>query len=160
MTASELAFKVGAKKQGKEWVTICPAHPDRKPSLAIGIGKKVPIVLNCRSHGCHTSDILKAWGMTYESLFHGKPTAEVRISLTQRQVRAALEKQLDLVIVLGAIDGKPAYWNVAEKRIRGDISQLRCALEPEQIYREYRDRMFQQRVKKYGWDSLWRGIKQ
>jgi hypothetical protein len=42
--------------QGR-WVACCPAHADRTPSLSIGEGTKVPILLHCHA-GCDPRDVL------------------------------------------------------------------------------------------------------
>ena len=70
MTARELAARLGARRIGKDkWVALCPAHPDRRPSLSIGIGRKVPVVMKCRSAGCDTKAILAAMGLKWADVF-------------------------------------------------------------------------------------------
>jgi hypothetical protein len=88
VTATEFARLLKARRIGKgKWQARCPAHPDRKPSLAIAEGRK-GILLKCMSHGCETKDILGALGMTFADLFEGKPVDHVMM----RQIRAAEEK--------------------------------------------------------------------
>jgi hypothetical protein len=160
MTASELASKVGGKKHGKEWLVRCPAHRDNHPSLSIGTGKKVPVVLSCLSHGCNTQDILRAWGLSWDSVFYNKPTPEIRARIRLQEVRAAFQRRLGLVCVLQAIDRpKRSYWSAAERGIVREIDELRPLLEPEKVFQEWRERMFKKRINKYGWDELWRQVK-
>ena len=155
MTAAELARTVRARRTGKgKWVARCPAHPDRTPSMAIAEGKK-GVLVRCMSQGCDTKSILDALGLGWGDLFAGKPTPAIRERLSLEDQYEALDRQLGLIAVLGAIDGKPAYWNAAEKRIKAEIDQLRCRLEPEKVYQEWRERMLKARVKKLGWERMW-----
>jgi hypothetical protein len=150
-----LARLLNGRKTGKgKFVAKCPSHPDRTPSLAIAEGKK-GVLLKCMSAGCETVAILEALGLRWSDLFDGKPTKEVRERLTWQEHRDSLERQLGLVAVLGAIDGKRAYWAAAEKRMQGELQELRCRLEPEQVWQEYRERMFQARVRRDGWERVW-----
>ena len=88
MTASELARLLHARRIGKgKWQARCPAHPDRKPSLAIAEGRK-GVLIKCMSHGCETKDILAVLGLTFADLFEGKPLDHKLI----RQIRDAEEK--------------------------------------------------------------------
>lgn len=48
MTVEELLFFFpGAKRQGTGWITLCPAHDDRKPSLKIDRGSDGRALLHC-----------------------------------------------------------------------------------------------------------------
>jgi hypothetical protein len=55
-----------AKKHGKEYRTVCPAHPDdaRHPSLEIADGR-TGVLFTCRTKGCSVADILKGAGLTW-----------------------------------------------------------------------------------------------
>lgn len=157
MTATEFARLLNARKVGRtKWMALCPAHPDRNRSLSIAEGRRVPVLLKCMSHGCDTKDILAALGMTWGSLFDGKPSPETRQRMTREEQRKRLERQLGLVIVMGAVEReKRRYWAAAERRIRGEIEMLRCWLEPEKVIQGWRERQFHQRVRKVGWDATW-----
>lgn len=162
MTGSELATLLHAKKvtRGK-WVARCPSHSDRKPSLSIADGKKA-VVIKCMSAGCETREILKALGLTWSDLFYTsrKMTPELRSRLNDEDVREKLERQLGLVIMLGAVEvARCSYWAAAERRIRCELTETRCKIEPSEIYEEYRAREFQSRVARVGWDALWGEIK-
>ena len=50
------------------WVAKCPAHEDRTPSLAIGLGRDGRIVLHDFG-GCGTDAVLAAVGLTLGDLF-------------------------------------------------------------------------------------------
>src|SRR4051812_49303758 len=64
----------GARLQGKEWATRCPAHDDHDPSLNIREGEQGSVVLICRSRGCPPEAIIAAAGLTMADLFpdHGQ----------------------------------------------------------------------------------------
>jgi len=57
----------GVRMSGGSWMARCPSHEDRTASLSIGRGKEHPVVLNCRA-GCDSLDVLKALGLTWETL--------------------------------------------------------------------------------------------
>lgn len=136
-------------------MALCPVHGDKNRSLSIAEGRKVPVVLKCMSAGCDTRDILAAVGLTWDALFDGKPSPEVRRRMTLGERRAALERQLDLVMFLGLLekDRRP-YWRKAYRRIHRQIQDLRCELEPEKVIQEWQERKFQERVRRVGWDAL------
>lgn len=52
------------RKNGKGWMTKCPAHPDNKPSLAIQEGDTQPVVLTCHA-GCERDAVLQAVGLSW-----------------------------------------------------------------------------------------------
>src|SRR6185312_4820966 len=157
MTAADIARLLNARKVGRgKWVARCVAHPDRNPSLSIAEGRKVPVVLKCMSAGCETSAILAAMGLSWDALFDGKPKLEVRARLSLMEQKESLERQLGLAMVLQAVErAKRTYWAAAERRIRSELEQVRCRLEPEKVWQEYRERTFRERVRKHGWERLW-----
>ena len=62
------------------WKARCPAHEDRKASLAISIGAGGKALLNCFA-GCKTDDVAAAVGL------------EMRDLMPPRDVRPALKKK-------------------------------------------------------------------
>ncbi len=58
----------GAKKNGKGWIALCPAHDDQHASLSVGIGDDGRILLKCFA-GCDTDSIVKALGIHISDLF-------------------------------------------------------------------------------------------
>ena len=68
VTATELAERVGAKRNGHGWLATCPAHEDHTPSLSIGAGADGRILLHCFA-GCETETVVKAWGLATTDLF-------------------------------------------------------------------------------------------
>lgn len=68
MDAFTLAEKVGARSAGHStWLTVCPAHDDRKPSLQIRDGTHA-VLLRCWSNGCTPQQVCRAWGISLRSL--------------------------------------------------------------------------------------------
>jgi hypothetical protein len=56
-----------ARPSGAEYIARCPAHDDRKPSLAVG-EKSGKAVLFCHAR-CHNDDILKHLSLSFGDLF-------------------------------------------------------------------------------------------
>lgn len=138
MKAAEIARIFNARKVGRgKWIAKCTGHDDKKPSLSIAEGRRVPVVLKCQSHHCDVRDILKAAGLTWDALFDGKPTPEIRRRVSLQERRESLERQLGLVIMLQAVErAKRRYWAAVERRIRRELFWVRWELEPEKIEQE------------------------
>jgi hypothetical protein len=70
MSASSLLNRLeGVKQTGPcRWIARCPAHEDKRPSLAIRELEDGRMLLHDFA-GCSTSDILAAVGLTLEDLF-------------------------------------------------------------------------------------------
>lgn len=144
MTASEFARLLRAKKNGEDkWIALCPAHPDRHPSLTIVPGQR-GVLIRCRSNNCSTKEILGAMGLRFTDLFYDKcasPAVRARVSL--QRTRDDLEHELDLVVALQSWEPeKRNYWAAAERKIREKILMLRCRIEPVAVIREWRGRVW------------------
>ena len=69
MTAADFASLLRARRIGRgRWVAKCPAHPDKRPSLSIAVGKKTDLVFKCMSHGCTQDEVLAAMGLTWRDV--------------------------------------------------------------------------------------------
>src|SRR5438128_640279 len=68
-----LARLKGVRKSLRGWVACCPAHDDRKPSLAIALADEGHILLNCLA-GCSLDRIVEALDITVADLFPDAPT--------------------------------------------------------------------------------------
>lgn len=145
------------RKVGKgRWMAKCTVHRDKTASVSISDMGAGFTRVHCFS-GCAQADVLRAAGLTWRDLRPGSVAPEIRQRMTLEDQREALKQQLGLVMVLGAIEkGKKAYWGAAERRIRDEIHKLRCAIEPEKVWQEQNEARIQQRIKKYGFDQLWR----
>jgi len=107
--------------------------------------------------GCDQSDVLKTVGLTWRDLRPlGKIAPVIRWRLTLEDQKESLERQLGLAMMLQAVErAKRTYWAGAERRIRGELEQVRCRLEPEKVMQEYRERTFRERVRKHGFTRMW-----
>lgn len=76
---------------GRQWVALCPAHEDRKHSLAIGLAGNGNILLKCYA-GCATEDVLRQVDMTFENLFPEAEAARPRRAVTLKEL--AWDKRL------------------------------------------------------------------
>jgi hypothetical protein len=76
MTADKLLSLLhGVKRTGPgRYVSLCPAHEDKHPSLAIRELEDGRVLLHDFA-GCATSDVLAAVGLTLEDLFPEQHTA-------------------------------------------------------------------------------------
>jgi putative DNA primase/helicase len=57
----------GVKRNGANWMALCPAHPDKNPSLSIS-EKDGAILLHCFA-GCATEDVCQAAGIELRELY-------------------------------------------------------------------------------------------
>lgn len=57
----------GVSTCGSGWRALCPAHPDKRPSLSIATGKDGRILMYCHA-GCRLEHILGAIGLTMADL--------------------------------------------------------------------------------------------
>lgn len=58
----------GAKKAPSGWISRCPAHEDRKPSLTIGQGEDGRALLHCQA-GCTVEDVVANLALAMADLF-------------------------------------------------------------------------------------------
>ncbi len=91
MTAEELALHLGARRTGNgRWLARCPAHRDRLPSLSISSGRENRVLVHCWA-GCDLAAVLKAAGLTFQSLFPaGPPPTKAQRDALDRQRRTKL----------------------------------------------------------------------
>jgi hypothetical protein len=92
MTASQVAQRLSAKKTGRDrWLALCPAHPDRHPSLSIWPGDRW-VLLRCQSHGCEVKDILSSVGLTMPDLsYTSREWQDPRALREEQRIREAKE---------------------------------------------------------------------
>ena len=57
MNAEEISRALGGRRSGKGWVAKCPAHQDKRPSLAIDEGSNGKVLVVCRA-GCSQADLI------------------------------------------------------------------------------------------------------
>lgn len=65
-------FKAVKQMGENQYMALCPAHNDKKPSLSVGLSEnKNQILLHCYA-GCSAEDILNAVGLKKKDLFNNK----------------------------------------------------------------------------------------
>jgi len=100
------------RKAGEGWSALCPAHPDKNPSLSVGVGDGGQILLRCFS-GCPVKAIVEALGLSMGDLF------------AQRQATESAD--LD-----HAIDFPPvAQWLRDRKLTDSEIARLYACMTPQ-----------------------------
>jgi hypothetical protein len=57
MSADTLAQALGGRRSGRTWLARCPAHDDRRPSLAIRDGGDGHVLVHCHA-GCEQRDVI------------------------------------------------------------------------------------------------------
>jgi CHC2 zinc finger len=69
-TATKVLDRVAGLKQtgSRRWISRCPAHDDRSPSLSIREVENGRLLLHCFG-GCETDDVLAAIGLSFSDLF-------------------------------------------------------------------------------------------
>jgi len=58
-SAAEIARALGGRRCGSGWVTRCPAHEDRRPSLSIRDGDGERVLVHCHA-GCPQEAVIEA----------------------------------------------------------------------------------------------------
>ena len=81
-----------------EWLALCPAHDDHRPSLSIGL-RDGKILLHCHA-GCKTEDILRSVGLDTSALFNDAPAC--RAPVPERSGRAETEEYTEEEILKGS----------------------------------------------------------
>ena len=114
MTAETLLARLSkVRKMGADrWMSLCPAHADKSPSLSIRELSDGRILLHCWT-GCSVESILDSVGLTFDDLFPerlpeiGYP--RVKPTFSSREVLAAMVPELFTVALIGRqmADGIP-----------------------------------------------------
>jgi hypothetical protein len=126
-----------AKRVGRDkWRAVCPVHGGKYSGpLSIAKGHS-GVIVKCFG-GCETSDVLAVVGLKWADLFDGVPSPEVRARTSLWQMKEDLTVQWQSARMLAGLE-KRNYWRAVEKRIRGELLAVRCRIEPEMVYREWR----------------------
>lgn len=94
----------GIVKAGKNFKALCPAHPDKTPSLSVAIGDDGLVLLHCFS-GCSVESVVAAMGLAMTDLFpQGSTPCKVpRISgVTSRALREAADFERQILFFVRA----------------------------------------------------------
>lgn len=74
MTVEALLNRLdGVRRSGRGWMSKCPGHSDRSPSLSIREAENGDILIHDFA-GCSTQDIVKSLGLSMSHLFHDAPS--------------------------------------------------------------------------------------
>ncbi len=87
-----------------KYVSRCPAHDDRSPSLAIRDCDDGRVLIHCFA-GCETENVLSAIGLTFSDLMPERIGSEHSYKpqrFDTRQVLAALDHESLVVAIVGA----------------------------------------------------------
>jgi hypothetical protein len=111
-----LSLLKGVRAAGPgRWIARCPHHNDRRPSLAITKGDRVPILLHCFA-GCDPDQIVGAVGLELSDLmperdpnFNDGERARVAVPFTCEQALRCLGTESTFLFVVAAdiAAGKP-----------------------------------------------------
>ena len=99
MTVEDLVTRLGAvQRTSRGYVTRCPAHEDRHPSLSVWEGEK-GILLKCWS-GCKLHEISAALGLAVKDLFFttGTNPCASREAQVQREKERRKQSKVDEVV--------------------------------------------------------------
>lgn len=107
MSADALLDKLDKVRQtatGK-WIACCPAHDDKRPSLAVAEGEDGRVLVKCFA-GCAVNDIVGAVGLSLDALFPPK-VIDHRIKPLRRPFPAAdtlecLGREAEIIWLAGA----------------------------------------------------------
>ncbi len=108
MTIETLISRVdGVKETGPgKYLSRCPAHDDRSPSLAIKDGDDGRVLIHCFA-GCETDNVLSAIGMTFSDIMPERIGSEhsykpVRNRVNARDALEALDHEALVVSVIAS----------------------------------------------------------
>lgn len=70
MSAKEIIERVEkCRRTGRgQWISLCPAHTDKSPSLSIGESDDGRTLVHCHG-GCSALDVLTAIGLSWDALY-------------------------------------------------------------------------------------------
>jgi CHC2 zinc finger len=121
------------RRSGAGWIALCPAHPDRNPSLSVR-EQNDRILLHCFA-GCTAQEICAALGLELSDLFATPRLAckpEPAIVLRSRHQIASLEgrltphdRQRNVTVVLANKDyPDPAMARALALAVEGELVQI------------------------------------
>lgn len=126
MTESEfLARFPKARKTGTgKYMSPCPAHEDRAPSLSIGIAPDGRILVHCHA-GCEALSVVEAVGLTLSDLFPDRGIRDYMPGGFSRQERASRQNE-EMIVAIAKAD------LAAGKRL-SKVDQERLALAARRL---------------------------
>jgi hypothetical protein len=108
MIATLLSKLDGVRQNGQgKWLAICPAHADKKPSLALKVVDDGKVLLHCFA-GCAVHDVVAALGISLADLFpktanfdHSKKFSRERVISASDALRL-LDYEVEKVLVIAS----------------------------------------------------------
>lgn len=100
MRTIDLADRLHAKRSAGGWITRCPAHSDRLPSLSIREGRDGRTLVRCFA-GCEPSAIVQALGLELRDLFSDtapQPSRSTSRNVSADDVERELQVELERII--------------------------------------------------------------
>ena len=97
----------GVKETGPgKYLSRCPAHDDKSPSLAIKDGDDGRVLIHCFA-GCETENVLSAIGMTFSDIMPERIGQDhsykpVRHRISPRDALSTLDHESLVVAIIGA----------------------------------------------------------
>ncbi len=128
-----LARLRGVRHRNTGWSALCPAHPDRNPSLSVR-EQNGRVLLHCFA-GCSVQAICAALGLELGDLFAaprqtGKPEPDV-VRRTRKQIKSLhgrltpRDRQRDVTVVLANKDNPdPAMARALALAVEGELVQI------------------------------------
>ena len=103
MTESEFIarFPKARKTGAGKYISPCPAHQDRSPSLSIGISPDGRILVHCHA-GCEALSVVEAVGLTLSDLFPDRGIRDYMPGGFNRQERASRQHEERIVAIAKA----------------------------------------------------------
>ncbi|MGH8580891.1 MAG: hypothetical protein ACREVK_12505 [Gammaproteobacteria bacterium] len=136
----------GVRERGdRQWISRCPSHEDREPSLSIRECTDGTVLIKCFA-GCGAADVVEAVGLQLHDLFppktgqpgmpRGAPAirAEDVLAMLHREVLIALLGAEDARDGLPLGDADHERLITAVKRIRGAAEYMRCTIKEELLW--------------------------
>lgn len=95
------------EKGHDKWMTRCPAHNDRNPSLSIARGDDGRVLLKCWAR-CTALEVVQAVGLTLADLFerptrHRLPPGRLRLYPNYRHILELLKHEILIVVIIAEL---------------------------------------------------------
>jgi hypothetical protein len=105
----------GVQKAGRGWISLCPAHQDRSPSLSITIADDGRILIHDFA-GCDVTTIVAAIGLHVSDLFERRATHGA--SPPERAALREFARQADWRAALAVLDFEAKVVQIAAADVR------------------------------------------
>lgn len=110
MLETILSHLDGVRRQGRGYVSRCPAHADKSPSLSLREGDDGRILIHCHA-GCTAAEVMGAIGMTLSDLFPGsgnsrRPLPAPGVSYSDLRKATELERSILFIVNADRARGK------------------------------------------------------